>query len=124
LSKSQKLAESKWLLFLTDGNISSFFADINVPFNCEFLVARHEAMSVTLYEVYRVADGKPLNNVYFGRWTLMSGLGDVPASIYMRRKDLQGTVINAVTVTVSKDNSLLPLTLLTSSGKSRDRSVV
>jgi hypothetical protein len=92
-------------LFLTEGNINSFFTDINVPFNCEFLVARPTAASVSLSEVYRVADGMPLNNIYFGRWSFISGLVNVEASIYKRRGDLQGTVINAVTVDVSGSTS-------------------
>jgi hypothetical protein len=89
-------------LFLTEGNINSFFTDINVPFNCEFLVARPAAASVSLSEVYRVADGMPLNDIHFGRWSFMSGLVNVQTSIYKRRSDLQGTVINAVTVDVSE----------------------
>jgi hypothetical protein len=89
-------------LFLTEGNINSFFTDIYVPFDCEFLVARPAAGSVSLSEVYRVADGMPLNDIYFGRWSSMSGLINVQtSSIYKRRGDLQGTVINAVTVNVS-----------------------
>ncbi|PNF31848.1 hypothetical protein B7P43_G08911 [Cryptotermes secundus] len=39
----------------------------------------------------------PLNDIYFGRWSFMSGLINVETSIYKRRGDLQGTVINAVT---------------------------
>jgi hypothetical protein len=87
---------------LTEGNIGSFFADVNVPFNCEFLVARVNTASVSLYEVYRVAKGKPLNDIYFGRWTPLSGLVTAEESIYRRRYDLQGTVINAITADVSK----------------------
>jgi hypothetical protein len=94
--------KAKWLLFLTDGKVGSFFDDINVPINCEFLVARTTTASVVLYEVYRVADGKPLNDVYFGRWRPVSGLDSVQTTIYKRRGDLQGTVINAVTADVSK----------------------
>jgi hypothetical protein len=102
LSNSQNLARAKWLLFLTEGNVDNFFADINVPFNCEFLVARLTKASVSLFEVYRVAHEKPLNDIYFGRWTLMSGLVSVKASIYLRRSDLQGIVIKAVTADVSQ----------------------
>jgi hypothetical protein len=102
LSKRQNLARAKWLLFLTEGNVHNFFADINVPFNCEFLVARLTKAGVSLFEVYRVEQGKPLNDIYFGRWTLMSGLVSVKASIYLRRRDLQGTVIRAVTADVSQ----------------------
>lgn len=89
---------------MTEGNIGSFFADMNVPFNCEFLVARVTTSSVTLYEVYRVAEGRPLNNIYFGRWTPLSGLVSVQESIYRRRGDLQGTVINAITANVCEIN--------------------
>lgn len=75
---------------------------MNVPFNCEFLVARMATTSVSLYEVYRVADGKPLNDIYFGRWSPQSGLVSVEANIYSRRGDLQGTVIKAITANVRK----------------------
>jgi hypothetical protein len=101
LSKRRNLAEAKWLLFLTEGSVDSFFTDIDVPFNCEFLVARSTAAGVSLYEVYRVAEGMRLNDVYFGRWSSMSGLVNIQSSIYKRRGDLQGTVITAVTVDVS-----------------------
>jgi hypothetical protein len=65
-------------------------------------VARPTAAGVALYEVYRVADGMPLNDIYFGKWTFMSGLVTVQSSMYKRRGDLQGTVIKAVTVDVSR----------------------
>jgi hypothetical protein len=93
------------LLFLTEGNVDNFFADINIPFNCEFLVARPTKNSVALFDVYRVARGKPLNDIYFGRWTLMSGLVIEKASLYLRRSDLQGTVIEAVTADVSQSSA-------------------
>jgi hypothetical protein len=101
LSKRQNLARARWLLFLTEGNTDSFFADITVPFNCEFLIARLTTSSVSLFEVYRVANSKPLNDIYFGRWTVVSGLVTLKTSIYSRRTDLQGTVIRAVTADVS-----------------------
>lgn len=104
-SNRQNIARAKWLLFLTEGNVDNFFADINIPFNCEFLVARPTKNSVALFDVYRVAHGKPLNDIYFGRWTLMSGLVSEKASLYVRRSDLQGTVIKAVTADVSQSSA-------------------
>lgn len=110
-SNRQNIAEAKWLLFLTEGNVDNFFADINIPFNCEFLVARPTRNSVALFEVYRVAQGKPLNDIYFGRWTLMSGLVKEKASLYQRRSDLQGIVIRAVTADVSQSSAGTTCTL-------------
>jgi hypothetical protein len=110
-SNRQNLARAKWLLFLTEGNLDNFFADIYVPFNCEFLVARLTKNSVALFDVYRVALGKPLNDIYFGRWTLISGLVIDKASIYLRRSDLQGTLIQAVTADVSQSCAGMNCTL-------------
>jgi hypothetical protein len=106
----QNIAGAKWLLFLTEGNVDNFFADINIPFNCEFLVARPTKNSVALFEVYRVAHGKPLNDIYFGRWTLMSGLVSQKTSLYLRRFDLQGIVIKAVTADVSQSSARMTCT--------------
>jgi hypothetical protein len=104
VSRRQNIAQAKWLLFLTEGNVENFFADMYIPFNCEFLVARPTKNSVALFEVYRVAQGKPLSDIYFGRWTVVSGLVSPKASIYRRRSDLQGTVIQAVTADVSQSS--------------------
>jgi hypothetical protein len=106
LSSRRNLADAKWLLFLTEDSVDSFFAGINVPFDCEFLVARPTAAGVSLYEVFRVAEGTRLNDAYFGRWSSSSGLVATQSSIYKRRGDLQGTVINAVAVDVSGSASL------------------
>lgn len=96
-SMKNNMAGATWLMFLTTDSIPSFFADIDVPFNAEFLVASQGAKRIILYEVYRVAKGMSLNDPYYSAWTTKSGLTRMPDSIYKRRGNLQGLVIKAVT---------------------------
>ncbi|KAJ9573683.1 hypothetical protein L9F63_008953, partial [Diploptera punctata] len=96
-STTNNLAGATWLLFLDTGSMSSFFADIYVPFNCEFLVTWHGLTSMHIYEVYKVAKEKPLNEHYYGRFNFISGLVSNEYNIFRRRSNLEGIVLKVIT---------------------------
>jgi len=58
-------------LFLdTNTSLEQFFTDINIPFDCQFLVAQPQSDHVdVLTEVYRVSPTLPLQTYCFGNWT-------------------------------------------------------
>ena len=118
-SRTESLAGATWLLLLTTGSISSFFVDIYVPFNCEFLVSWAGPVSMPIYEVYKVAEGKPLNEYYYGTWNYISGLVSKKYNIFRRRSNLEGIVLKAITAKVSV--SLLTLKLRFSYDDHRQR---
>jgi hypothetical protein len=83
------------LLFLdTNASLEEFFTDINIPFDCEFLVAQPEYGDiVTLTEVYRVSPTLPLQTYRFGNWTPGDGLTWPSQGFYQRRNNLQGLLL-------------------------------
>jgi hypothetical protein len=92
-----------WLLFLdTDASLEDFFTDINIPFDCEFLVAQSERGDViALTEVYRVNPTLPLQTYRFGSWSPGGGLTWSSQGLYRRRNNLQGHVVRATYKNVS-----------------------
>jgi hypothetical protein len=71
-------------------DLEDLFADIDIPFNCEFLVAYAEGDLVTLTEVYRMRSDHPLQTYRFGNWTSHGGLTWPSVSFSQRRNNLQG----------------------------------
>ena len=51
------MSDFRWLLFLdTNTSLEQFFTDINIPFDCQFLVAQPQSDHViVLTEMYRVS---------------------------------------------------------------------
>jgi hypothetical protein len=92
-----------WLLFLdTNTSLEQFFTDINIPFDCQFLVAQPQSDHVVvLTEVYRVSPTLPLQTYRFGNWTAGGGLTWPSQGFYMRRKNLKGFTIQATKLNVS-----------------------
>jgi hypothetical protein len=84
-----------WLLFLDKNSpLEEFFTDINIPFNCEFLVVQPEDDHVVgLTEVYRVSPTLPLQTYRFGNWTPVGGLTWPSKGFYHRRNSLQGLTL-------------------------------
>jgi hypothetical protein len=84
-----------WLLFLnTTSSLQEFFANVNIPFNCEFLVAQKEEDDVVvLTEVYRVSPSLPLQTYRFCNWSANSGLTCSSVGLYQRRGNLEGLVL-------------------------------
>jgi hypothetical protein len=91
------MSDAIWLLFL-DANTSleHFFTDINIPFDCQFLVAQPQRdQVVVMTEVYRVSPTLPLQTYRFGNWTAGRGLTWPSQDLYERRNNLQGYELKA-----------------------------
>jgi hypothetical protein len=86
------MSDVNWLLFLdTDTSLEQFFTDINIPFDCQFLVAQPQSDHVVvLTEVYRFSLTLPLQTYRFGNWTAGCGLTSPSQGFYVRRNSLQG----------------------------------
>jgi len=97
------LSSAIWLLFLnTTYTLDTFLADINIPFNCEFLVAQKECDNVVvLTEVHRVKSSLPLQTYRFGHWAARGGLICASVGLYQRRNRLNGAALNTAVKKVS-----------------------
>jgi hypothetical protein len=97
------MSQPAWLLFL-NGNTSleDFFYGVNIPFDCKFLVAQSRGNRIHLTEVYRVADGMPLQTYPYGAWDPNNGSRLTTTKLYERRNNLHGVNMKGVTVQVSK----------------------
>ena len=97
ISKERNLSKGKWLIFYEEPKtLNSFFHDVKIPLDCEFLVAQssHDNKQVSLTEVYQVHHTLPLSTYTLGNWT-PEGHMDWPTSSFMdHRKNLRGVVIN------------------------------
>jgi hypothetical protein len=93
-----------WLLFLdTNTALEQFFTDINIAFDCQFLVAQPQSDHfVVLTEVYRVSPTLPLQTYRFGNWTAGGGLTWPSQGLYMRRNSLEGHIIHTAHQNVSR----------------------
>jgi hypothetical protein len=91
-----------WLLFLdTNPSLEQFFTDINIPFDCQFLVAQPQSDHViVLTEVYRVSPTLPLQTYRFGNWTAGGGLTWPSQVLNTRRNNLNGFTIQATQLNV------------------------
>jgi hypothetical protein len=104
-SVKAQLSSAIWLLFLdTNTSLDQFFTDINIPFDCQFLVAQpHGDHVVVLTEVYRVSPTLPLQIHRFGNWTAGGGLTWPSQGLYRRRNNLKGHIIRATHVNVCRN---------------------
>ncbi|PSN30354.1 Ionotropic receptor 123 [Blattella germanica] len=95
-SFTKNMSDSAWLLFLnSDADLDIIFSKVDIPFNCEFLVAQTQTDYVRLTEVYRVNQSLPLQKQYFGSWSSRKGLNVHAGGMYTRRNDLQGILLRA-----------------------------
>jgi hypothetical protein len=81
VSETAKMSEGKWLFFVDSiTSLEDFFADIYIPFDCEFLVAQRSNgtedgdLEVSLTEVYNVHPTRPLQINPVARWSYNIGL--------------------------------------------------
>ncbi|XP_069694866.1 probable glutamate receptor [Periplaneta americana] len=98
ISQRRRMSDAAWLLFL-DASTSpkSFLFDIDIPFDCKFLAAQYREGKIDLTELYRVADGEPLQSYLCGTW----GSGNVSWTATMideRRNDLHGLTMKGVSI--------------------------
>ncbi|PSN36920.1 hypothetical protein C0J52_13894 [Blattella germanica] len=67
-----------------------------IPVNCVFVVARRGySETIILKEVYRMDQGLPLQETWFGTWNVRSGLKATPHSLMKRRSNFHGYLITA-----------------------------
>jgi hypothetical protein len=89
----ETLSGARWLLFLGQdaSRFEDFFTDINIPFDCEFLVVHMEfGGHVMLAEVYRIGPKLPLQT---------RRLGDLRyQNLYERRNNLQGLAFRSAVI--------------------------
>ncbi|XP_069683258.1 probable glutamate receptor [Periplaneta americana] len=95
----EKMSQYKWLL-LSDAEdfLDDLFAGVDIPFDCELLVARRHGKVVLLTEVYRISPTHPLHKAHFGNWTPLQGLMSQAASLYRRRNSLRGLQLKTSTI--------------------------
>jgi hypothetical protein len=98
-----------WILFLdTNTSLEQFFTDINIPFDCQFLVAQPQSDHfVVLTEVYRVRPTLPLQTYRFGKWTAGGGMTWPSQGFYTRRNNLKGLTFQATKPNVSTNLYLM-----------------
>jgi hypothetical protein len=103
ISTKMRMSKATWLLFLdTKLPLEEFFFDIDIPFDCEFLVAQGAGgHAVLLTEVYRVKATLPLLINIFGTWTSPGGLTWPNMTLYQRRDNLRGISLRTGFVKVS-----------------------
>ncbi|XP_021933555.1 probable glutamate receptor [Zootermopsis nevadensis] len=99
LSQSRTMSQPAWLLFL-NGNTSLeyFFYDINIPFDCKFLVAQPQENRIFLTEVYRIAEGMSLMTHSYGSWESNNGTIWATTKLYERRNNLHGVGMKGVSL--------------------------
>lgn len=104
-SANMRVSAVTWLLFLqsvhNNATLEDIFSDIDIPFDCQFLVAQTTNDDVTvLTEVYRVAKHLSLQTHNYGAWSAASGFRAPERRLNSRRNNLQGFVLKAGTVHV------------------------
>ena len=83
--------------------LEQFFTDINIPFDCQFLVAQPQIDHVVvLTEVYRVSPTLLLQTYCFGNWTAGGNITWPLEGLYRRRNNLKAFTIQATRVNVSR----------------------
>jgi hypothetical protein len=103
------MSKGKWLFFFDFvTSLEEFFADIYIPVDSEFIVARRSngtdgrGLEVSLVEVYRLNPTHPLRINTVARWSCRDGLTWTQVSLFERRKDFQGISLkSAVSHSVS-----------------------
>jgi hypothetical protein len=93
--------KARWLFFLPEtSSIEDVFRAINIPVDCEFLVAQHLVKVVKFSEVYHIHATFPLEIHDVGNWTLADGLHWTSGHIVQRRGNLRGLLLTATFVLV------------------------
>ncbi|KAJ4433821.1 hypothetical protein ANN_16133 [Periplaneta americana] len=96
-----QMSEAVWLLFHNlDLRLDEFFLGVNIPFDCEFLVAHKSKFhdNVVLTEVYRINSTLPLKTSCFGNWTDGRGISVSSLTLYQRRNNLEGLPLKTGTM--------------------------
>jgi hypothetical protein len=88
-------------MFLNVSSLEEVLDDINIPFDCEFLIGRQgEDGVVILTEVYKTGTGRQILNSSFGYWISKMKFRFPSTDFYSRRFSLHGLAIAAATIEV------------------------
>lgn len=99
-----KISKYTWVVF--DDNIK-----LSIPYNCEFIrIQKIHSTAYKLTEIYMVKNKIFVND--FGTFDFNSGLKIQDATMYQRRLDLNGSVINSVTLDFIDSNSEVSCTFI------------
>jgi hypothetical protein len=96
IPSTNTLSNRRWLLFLDSATTpNEFFADIFIPFDCEFLVVQtaYGDVEVSVTEVYHVHPTRALQMYRVANWTSGSGLTWSTIAFHHRRRNLQAIVL-------------------------------
>ncbi|GFG32959.1 hypothetical protein Cfor_05517, partial [Coptotermes formosanus] len=92
---------ARWLLFVPDNiTVEEILGEVNIPPDCEFLVAQIRDGQVRLMEVYRVHSLCPLQMHQMGNWTSAKGLQWKNTPMYERRNNFHGLAMRATVTEV------------------------
>ncbi|KAJ9597580.1 hypothetical protein L9F63_011581 [Diploptera punctata] len=98
MSATINISRAKWILF-TSAILESFFSDIYVPFDCQFLVAQFFGNGViTLSEVYRIHPTSKLHFLLITNWTSNLQLTWNDSNFHLKQQDLHGLIIKAAVI--------------------------
>jgi hypothetical protein len=89
--------------------MEEILGEVNIPPDCEFLVAQIRIEKVQLMEAYRVHALYPLEIHKMGNWTSAKGLEWIDTPMCKRRNNLHGLALRA---TVSDVRHVNPTKLL------------
>jgi hypothetical protein len=92
VSAANRFSGARWLVFLP---ALSELSNLDVPFDCELLVAQLGGEVTVLSEAYRPSPELPLQVRYFGDWSPGSRRNWPSLGLYRRRTSLDGHVIKA-----------------------------
>jgi hypothetical protein len=88
--------KARWMLFMQDKRtVEEVLGKVNIPPDCEFLVAQSSEKHVQLMEVYRVHHSFPLKVHEVGNWSKANGLQWDTTALYKRRNNLHGLAFRA-----------------------------
>ena len=93
-----------WLKFFETEDPSDYLDNMDIPFDCVFLLAvpsNNTRAKFTLTEVYRVSPTSPVNFFHFGEWSPSVGLISTEDGFYERRRTLDGVVLRTAVLSVS-----------------------
>jgi hypothetical protein len=92
VSAAGRFSGARWLVFLPP---NFELSNLEVPFDCELLVAQWGGDVTRLSEVYRSTPELPLQVRHFGDWSLGFRRNWPSFGMYRRRTSLDGHVIKA-----------------------------
>jgi hypothetical protein len=99
VSVTSVISRGRWLLFSSPSSIDSFFSNIKIPYDCEFLVTQPltteqgREISLSLIEIYQDHPTRSLQKQPVANWTSSSGLIWSASPLLQRRGDLHGISI-------------------------------